>query len=725
MVPGLIDRSMVPGLIDQKQGGEKLDKKIINKNNINLRFNIATIITYFVGIILIVQLFNLQIVHGEEYREQSNTRLTRETSLEAARGKILDRTGSVLVTSETTFGLELYKSKVDAETLNKCMLSIVNTLTKYNKYKQDTFPIEVKPYKYTIKGEELAKWQKENNITLGKTAEQVFNEYKEKYDVTNFSIEDARKIIGLRYEIGKTGYSSTRAYRLADNISRTAVAEFSERSNEFPGVNIVVEPKRQYTSGTVASHILGYSGKINQQEYEANKDRYDINDIIGRAGIEKVFEDYLKGKNGTKQIDMGVDGTASGEYVTQDAVAGSNIVLTIDANLQKIVENTLAKNIKKIAKGGFGKKYNAQAGSAVVMNVKNGEVLAMASVPDYNPSLFVDGISTKDWNSYNNNPNHPLVNKAMQVSYAPGSTFKMVSAIAALESKVVTTTERINDTGVYRLGGRTWNCWYYTDYHIGHGSLNVAGAIKNSCNYYFFEVGHRMGIDNLVKFAKYFGLGSKTGIELQGETKGVLASKESKKAVYPKESWNPGDTLNAVIGQGLNEFTPLQMAKYISILANGGNKVDVSIVKTIINADGKEVPKEEIESYVNEKLGLTQEKDDGIKINKNYLKVVLNGMKSVTQEQGGTAYNIFRNFSIKVGGKTGSAEAPGNKVNAWFVGFAPFDDPEIAIVVMVENGGHGNYTAEVVRDIMKEYFGMNTQDIKEDLSAQTYTEELQ
>lgn len=698
-------------------------KKAINKNNINLRFNIATFLTYFVGIILIFQLFNLQIVHGEEYREESNTRLTRESTLEAARGKILDRTGSVLVTSDMTFALELYKSKVDTDTLNNSMLNIVNTLAKYGKKAPDSFPIEVNPFRYTLEGEELGNWQDKNGITRGKTAEQVFYEFKEKYGVKNDNVEDARKIIGLRYEIAKTGYSSTRAFRIADNISREAVAEFSERGSDFPGINIIIEPERKYTSGTVASHILGYAGKINEEEYEERKETYDINDIIGRTGIENVFEEYLKGKNGTKQIDMAVDGSSSGEYITQEAVAGSNIVLTIDANLQKIVENALATNIQKIASGGFSKAYDAQAGSAVVMNVKTGEVLAMASYPDYDPSLFVGGISNEDWNNYNNNPNHPLVNKAMQVSYAPGSTFKMVSAIAALESGVVTVDETINDTGVYRLGDRTCNCWYYTDYHVGHGRQNVTNAIKNSCNFYFCEVGNRMGIDNLVKFAKYFGLGSRTGIELPSETKGSLASKElsSQRGM----TWRPGDMLNAVIGQGDNEFSPLQIAKYISILANGGNKVDVSIVKTIINADGTEVPKEEIKNFVNKKLQINEEPEEEITLNPEYVNVVLDGMRSVTQEMGGTAYNIFRNFGISVGGKTGSAEAPQNKVHAWFAGFAPFEDPEIAIVVMVENGGHGNYTAEVVRDIMAEYFGMNTQDVVEDLSAKAYTETMQ
>ncbi len=569
-------------------------RKKVSKNNLNLRYNLTTVFIYFIGIILISQLFNLQIVHGEEYREQSNTRLTRESTLAAARGKILDRTGGVLVTSETTFGLELYKSKVDTQVLNECMLNIVNTFNKYEIKVPNSFPIEVEPFRYTIEGEELKNWQEKNGITVGKTAEQVFNEFKEKYVVANNDLQDARKIVNLRYEIDRKGYSSTKAYRLADNVSREAIAEISENSSKYPGVNVLVEPKRQYTSGTVASHILGYSGRITTEEYEADKELYDINDVVGKTGIEYAFEWYLKGKNGVKQIDMGVDGTSSGEYVTKEAIAGSNVVLTIDANLQKITEQTLANNIQKIASGGFGKAYEATAGSAVVMNVKTGEVLAMANVPDYDPSKFVDGISVADWNEYNNNPNHPLVNKAIQVSYSPGSTFKMVSAIAALESGVVSTTEQINDTGVYELGNRTWNCWYYTDYHVGHGWLDVYGAIKNSCNYYFYEVGNRMGIDNLVKYAKYFGLGSKTGIELRDETKGVLASKEAKQA--RNGNWVAGDTLNAVIGQGLNEFTPIQMAKYISILANGGNKVDVSIVKTIINADGTEVPRAQIKN---------------------------------------------------------------------------------------------------------------------------------
>ena len=390
---------------------------------------------------------------------------------------------------------------------------------------------------------------------------------------------------------------------------------------------------------------------------------------------------------------------------------------------QKIAEDALAANIQKIATGGFEKVYDARAGAVVVMNVNSGEVLAMASYPDYTPADFVGGISNENWAKYRDNTSKPLVNKATQNSYSPGSTFKMVTAMAGLESGVINLNTTINDTGVYtKYRDYQPRCWIYTDYHRGHGYLNVSGAIEKSCNYFFYETSDKMGIDNLVRYAKYFGLGRKTGIELQSETAGALASKETWANLHPNEPWGPGNTLQAAIGQSDNEFSPLQMARYISMLANGGHKVDVSIVKTIRNADGSETSKEEMNQFVNKKLGLEEDNTEELSINQNYLRAVLQGMQSVTSDTGGTAYVRFKDFDISVGGKTGSAEAPNNQVHAWFVGFAPFENPEIAIVVMVENGGHGNYTAEVVRDIMQEYFGMNIQNVEEDMSAIPYVE---
>ena len=701
--------------------------KGINKKSINFRYNIITIFTYFIGIILIVQLFNLQIVHGAKYREESNTRLTRESTLEATRGEILDRSGNVLVSSSQKFNLELYKSKIDTNALNDSILKIIQVLEKYNVSYVDSFPIKIDPFEYTIADTNLSNWKSNNGIDENATAEEAFYKFKDKYKIQNTDISEIRKIIAIRYAIVQEGYSSTKSLTIAKDIPREAVAEFSEEGDEFPGINISVQPVRQYKQGTLASHILGYASKIGSEEYQKKKDEYNQNDIIGKTGIEAVFEKYLKGKNGTKQIDMAVDGTITAEVVEKEAVAGSNVVLTIDSQLQKIAEEALKDNIEKIKNGGFGKAYDAKGGSCVVMNVKTGEVLAMASYPDYNPQSFADEISNEEWKSYNENKSYPLLNKCIQSAYEPGSIFKMVTAIAGLESGNISLTEKINDTGVYKKYGAEWKCWYYTDYHRGHGYLNVIGAIEKSCNFFFYETADRMGIDTLDKYATYFGLGRKTGIELPSETAGTLASKDYVKSI--KGSWNPGDTINAAIGQGYNKFTPLQMTKYISMIANGGNNVNVSIVKTIQNADGTEVSKDEINEYVKEKLGLTEENTENITLNKDYVNAVREGMKSVTSGESGTAYVRFKDFNIKVGGKTGSAEAGkdanGNDiVNAWFAAFAPYDDPEIAVVVMVENGGHGNYTAEAVRNIMAEYFGMNTQNVTEDMQAVSYTESM-
>ena len=702
--------------------------KKFDKKSINFRYNLMTIFTYIIGIILIVQLFNLQIIHGAEYREQSNTRLTRESVLKADRGDILDRYGNVLVTSTQKFNLELYKSKIDTQTLNNSILKIINVLEKYNISYVDNFPISIEPFEYKISENNLSNWKKNYDIDENSDAETAFYKFKEKYKIENTDITEIRKIIAIRYAISQEGYSSTKSLTVAKDIPREAVAEFSESGEEFPGVSISVEPIRKYNQGTLASHILGYASKISDAEYQSRKDTYVQNDIIGKSGVESVFEEYLKGKDGTKQIDMSVDGTITAEVTQKEAVSGSNVVLTIDSKLQKIAEDALEANIEKIKTGGFGTSFAATGGSCVVMNIKTGEVLALASYPDYNPQSFVNGISTEEWNSYSNNKSYPLMNKTIQSAYEPGSIFKMVTAMAGLESGNITLTERINDTGQYIKYGSTWKCWYYTDYHRGHGPLNVIGAIEKSCNYFFYETTDRMGIDVLDKYAKYFGLGNKTGIELPGETAGILASKEYAESIG--QPWRPGDAINAAIGQGYNKFTPLQMARYVSMVANGGNKLDVSIIKSIQNADGSEVSRNEINKFVNNKLGLTEDdSDDGITLNQKYLEAVKEGMKSVTSGESGTAYARFKNFNISVGGKTGSAEAGydenGNQlVNAWFAAFAPYEDPEIAVVVMVENGGHGNYTAEAVRDIMAEYFGMNTQNVVEDMSAQSYTETI-
>jgi len=686
------------------------------KENEKARYNILTILVYIIGIVLLAQLFNLQIVNGEEYRQTSNTKLTRESILEADRGNIKDSSGVKLATVDTQSSVELYKTKIDNETLNNTILNLINILNANGDTYVDNFLVDINPYRFKLESEDSQKkWKKANNIDENASAEETFNYFKDKYKISTDNVEDARKIMAIRYEISYKGYSNTKSIQIAKNISLNSMNQITEQNSKFPGATITENSKRVYTLGNTASHVIGRIGMIEDSELKEYDSRYDQNDMVGKSGIEYIFEKYLKGTNGVKQIDMDVNGTTTDEYISKEAVAGSDIILTIDSKLQAITEEALKANIEKIASGGFGRVYGADAGSAVVLNVKTGEVIAMASYPDYNPSDFANGIDTNTWNYYINGETKPLENKAISMNYSPGSTFKMVTALAGLETGAITTTEKINDTGVYPYAHHPV-CWYYTSYHSGHGRLNVSQAIQHSCNYFFYEVGKRIGIDTLAKYAYYLGLGHKTGIELNGEANGNLAS--SQRAVEENRQWYLGETLSAAIGQSYNTFTPLQMAKYVAMVANGGKKIDVTIVKSIVNADGSEVPRNEYESYVNEKLGLTEDDTEELNFSQENINAVLEGMRGVTSESGGTAYSTFKDFDIEVGGKTGSAQTGiEGKTNAWFVGFAPFDDPEIAIVVFVRNGGHGGYTAEVAKEIIAQYFGMNTTQVTEDTTA--------
>ena len=655
--------------------------------NTNLRYNLITILVYIVGIVLIVQLFNLQIVNGKEYRETSNTRLSRETVIKAARGSIKDRTGNLLVTTKMGFNIELYKTKINTTTLNKTILNTIKILENNNDKYINNLPISIEPFKFTIDDEESqVNWKKENDIKEDATPEQCF------------------------YEI--------RPVTIAKDVSRESAVKLGEQSIYFPGISATNEPMVSYPSGSLASHILGYVGNITETELDGREDTYGINDVIGKVGIQYVFEEYLRGKDGIKQLDMSVDGTITDEYITQEAVAGSDVILTIDANLQAATEKALANNIKKIAGGGFSKRSDAKAGAAVVMNVKTGEILAMASYPDYEPELFVNGISQKKLDEYNKGDN--IFNRAISGVYAPGSTFKMITAIAGLETGVITPTEKINDIGVYKKAHEP-ACWIWNSYGMSHGWLNVTEAITHSCNYFFYEVGYRATIDNIAKYAKYYGLGEKTNVELPMEEKGIVATRD--KAKERGDEWQIGETLSAAIGQSYNSYTPIQMAKYISMLANGGEPIDVTIVKSINDVNGNQVSKEDITKFVNAKLGLTKEKKENLNIKKENIDAILKGMKGVTSEEGGTAYSTFANFNIELGGKTGSAQTDvQGKINGWFVGFAPYEEPEIAVVVLVENAGSGSYTAEVARDILQEYFGMNMEKVEEDLTAMPSTE---
>ena len=673
------------------------------KANFKLRYNILTVLVYIIGIILLIQLFNLQIIHGKEYRETSNTRLTRESSIEAARGTITDRKGNVLAATKTGYSIELYKTKTDNESLNNTILKMVKLLESNNDSYTNNFPITA-DYKFTLSSDEaIRNWKKQYNISEKASAKDCVYRFRDKYEISNTDMQDVLKIIAIRYEITTKGYSSTKSIKIAEDISKTSAIQFNEQNADFPGINIISQPIRIYTSGRLASHIIGYIGKINDTELQKKLDEgYESHDYIGKTGVEYTLEKYLRGKNGTKQLDMSVDGTIEDEYVQSEAVAGDTVSLTIDTDLQGKTEDIIKDAVQSLKQ----MKKKSSFGAAVLMNVNSGEILAMASYPNYSPEVFVGGINQKDWNELKEN--NALYDRAASGSYAPGSTFKMVTATAALEENKVSQTEVINDRGVYPYAHNPV-CWYYTQYHRGHGNVNIKQALQKSCNYFFYEMGRRLGIDTLDKYAEFFGLGQKTGVELSSETAGTLASKEV--AEQKKKKWYLSDTLSAAIGQSYNAFSPLQMARYVSIVANGGNYINATVIKSIKDADGNEVSKDEIRKYVNELLGQNTDPVSDLKISKETLDIVKAGMRLVTSP-GGTAYAAFSSFGKSVAGKTGSAQAKAtsdgsNIANGWFVGFTPYKDTEVAVVVILEDGATDSYAAKAARKILDAYYNFD------------------
>ena len=322
----------------------------------NLRFNILTTIIYIFGIILLFRLFNLQIIKGEEYREESNSKLAREKTIEAPRGEILDRNGTVLVTNTMGFDLVLYKTKADTDSFNNTLLNIVNVLEKNEENYSDTFPISVNPVRFTFENDKdktkEKEWKKKNKLDENLSAQECLNEFKSKYKINKTDINEIRKIIGLRYDIAQTGYSTIKAYTVCKNVSRQTILEVEEKSADFAGVDIIVQPVRNYIKENLASHVIGYTGKITGDELKDKKDAgYTASDNIGRAGIEAIFEEYLRGEKGKKQIDMSTSGITSGEYNIKDSKEGSDVILTIDAPLQEVAQKALEANIKKIREG--------------------------------------------------------------------------------------------------------------------------------------------------------------------------------------------------------------------------------------------------------------------------------------------------------------------------------------------------------------------------------------
>lgn len=671
------------------------------------RILILYIIVGLISVVFIVQLFNLQILNGKEYREQSEKRMLRTETVVASRGEITDRNGIVLASSKLSFDVDLYRVRVTTQEQNEALAKLINILVSNGDEIYSSFPINEELNDFSFENEDAEKkWKEEMEIDENFSFEQTISYYIDKYDLSEYSHDRNTQIrmIQIKYEGNLNGYSLFNSVTVAKDISQESVAQIEEKKSELYGVNVVSVPKRYYPNGTLAAHIIGYVSKISDTEYSEKKEEgYTINSIIGKTGIEQAFEKYLKGKDGVVKAETDSQGNVSSESTTEEAVAGNSIALTIDYRLQKTAEESIENVIKKLQDGTLvGKKVpESSAGSVVVLDIETGETLAMASFPSYNINDMVSGMSASELNKLFNDPLNPMYNRAISGTYAPGSTYKMLVGIAGLKANTITLDEKIFDPGIYPYGHKP-KCWIYTQYHRTHGYVNLEGAIKGSCNCYFYEVGRRIGIDEIIKTTKLFGLGQKTGIELYGESTGQIAGEK-------EEEWYLGDTLNAAIGQSSNLYTPIQLANYISAIANGGTLNKVSLIKNIKSSDDNEISLSEIEEFAKEFTGVDFESRD-VGIEQSYVDAIKRGMLSVTSESGGTASIIFKNSNIQVAGKTGTSQVAGKQNNGIFVGFAPYDKPKIAVVAIIEGGGEGTYTANVVKPIMEEYFKISTED---------------
>lgn len=679
--------------------------------NSKARFIILKIMIVLMFAAVVWKLFDLQIIKGEQYAQIASDRLTTNIVEKAPRGEILDRYGTKLVSNKVGYSVVMQKTDMKDEELNKVIKELIDVLYSNQCPYYDDLPISFAPYMFEFEDEngdgsiedEKASWfennkYKDKGIDHAMTPAMIIQFYKDKYQVSDiYSEDEQRRIVGIRYAAEVSGLSQTTSFTVADDISVEAVTQIKERQDSFKGIAVINDYVRQYNMPGLATHILGRVGKIDSKEYEANKSLgYGYNDIIGKQGLEVWGEKYLRGTDGTTGTTKEVNGKAITVLKDTDPVPGNYIVTTLDSDLQRVTEESLAKNIASIRNAGGAKPKDGadcNAGSAVVIDVKTGDMLAGASCPTYDMSRF-----DEDYSSLISNKASPMVNRMVTGLYSPGSTFKPLTAIAALETGNLTTSEIIEDKGIYKFyEGYQPTCWIWSEYKMTHGKQNVSAALENSCNYFFYEVGRRLGIDTLNEYAKKFGLGEKTGIELEEETAGHRASPEFKKQVVQNvtsRDWYDGDTLQAAIGQSYSQYTPVQLANYAATIANGGERHKVNLIKSIRSSvDGSVV--EEFSPRVLEKIEM-----DAADLN-----AVKQGMKRVVDE--GSASEIFANYPIQIGGKTGTAQVGDGSNNAVFIAYAPFDNPQIAVSVVLEHGVRGTNAAQVAKDIFDEYFKLN------------------
>lgn len=631
-------------------------------------------------------LYKIQVRDHEYYAAQNNTVKTYKVAIEAARGEIVDRNGNALVTNRETNSIILdaayFPAATENDKRNAILQNLIALFQKNGEEYTQNLPLKLKSGKIVFSGKktDIATMKSADmfNLQPYATAQNCYDAMVEKYGLEQYDTKTALQIGNLRYELTRLQFSISTTVVIADEVSSETVAAIKEDKDRYLGADVQVVTHREYTDSTLAPHILGTVRKINAEEYAQLKGKgYGIHDQIGESGIESAMESALRGTPGEKTITVDKDGHVT-EEITKAPVQGNTVVLTIDRDLQTLAQKELKKVCDKTD------LYNS-AGAVVVQDVNTGAVLASASYPTFDLADYYD-----KYEQLATNRRRPLWSRFALGTYAPGSTFKPMMAVASLEEGAITRSTIFNCGGLFRYYDQTFQCLNKN----AHGGENVETALRDSCNIFFYNCAKRLGITKMNEYASAFGLGQKTGVEI-AESAGILAGPEEREAAGGV--WQSGDTIQAGIGQSDNLFTPLQLSNYCATVANGGTRYQLHLVQSLIDNSSGTVTE-------------TQPKiEESLDLHKSTLTAVKSGMRLVATQ--GAPSLIFNQLRTEVAAKTGTSQVIVNGVkknNGFLITFAPYDNPEISVASVVELAGSGTSTAEITSSIIKYWYQNNT-----------------
>ena len=673
-------------------------------------------------------LYKLQIIEGAAYYEESQNSLTSYPSVTAARGNILDRYGRVLVSNRECYNLKISDTRLfsdEVEDPNAVILQMINLVEAAGETYTDDLPITLEPpFEYTnmtdIQRTLLDAYLKAKGLDEDTTAVELMSYFRTRYEIANsYTAEEMRKIASVRYAVNVRYEINTNSYIFVEDASIDLISDL------MGVVGNVVEVETSYVreySTQYAAHILGYVQAMSEEDMakyrpEDENSGYDYDTKVGRDGVEAAFEDWLHGTNGEARVKRTANGTVTSTVYLEDPVPGNHVYLTIDIQLQEQVERILETgiyelqiernddNAEAVAEGRLDEvREDIQGGAIVVVDVKTGEPLAIASYPTYDLATIIEDYADLLEADYD-----PLFNRALMGAYAPGSTFKPCTAIAGLTENILNTETQIECTGIftkYESQGYAPACWIYTqmDGQLTHGYDNVTEALKDSCNIFFYTVADDLGIRKLMEYAEDFGLGESTGIELT-ETTGNMSNPDNH-LNYDVDAWVDGDTVQAGIGQSDSMFTPLQIAEYCAAIANGGTRHSAALLKSVRSYDYSR----QLYQNKTEVLSTVDSADYNWAAVQRGMYLMANDITSSSN----TVYYTLGNYSyngvsLPVAAKTGTSQlGEGKTNNAIFMCYAPFDDPEIAVAIVVERGLSGANLSRMARNVLDAYFSLGS-----------------